>query len=47
MDFSTSGVNCVSYASEIVFDVAHGVADLGKHEVGMIELLFFIIILSE
>jgi hypothetical protein len=47
MDFSTSGVNCASYSSEIVFDIAHeGVADLGKHEVGMIELLF-IIILSE
>jgi hypothetical protein len=47
MDFSTSGVNCASYAPEIEFDIAHeGVANLGKHEVGMIGL-FFIIILCE
>jgi hypothetical protein len=39
MDFSTSGVNCTSHAPEIVFDIAHkGVAGLGKHEMGMIEL---------
>jgi len=31
MDFSTSGVNCTWYASEIVFDIAHGgVADFGQ-----------------
>jgi hypothetical protein len=45
--FSTSGVNCVSYATKIMFDITHDcVTDLGKREVGMIELLF-IIILSE
>lgn len=47
MDFSTSGLNCASYADEIVFDIAHeGFADLGKHQVGMIELLFIIILSS-
>jgi len=38
--------NCATYAFEIVFDIAcEGVADLGKHEVGMMGLLFIIIII--